>query len=57
MKSIEEAKVKCLSNAKPDEHCHKQSQEALKTVVALYGKTLEDYRKRLSTRPPPSAHM
>jgi len=50
---LEAAKEKCLSTPKPDIHCHTQSQEALKQAFAIYDKILDDYRKRLPTRPPP----
>ena len=52
LKRIEEAKEKCLSSVKPDEHCHGKSQEALKYTVAIYDKILDDYRKRLPSRTP-----
>lgn len=52
LKRIEDAKEKCISTAKPDEHCHTQSQEALKYTVSLYDKILEDYKKRLPSRQP-----
>jgi hypothetical protein len=53
LKMLEEAKEKCLSTLKPDSHCHGQSQEALKRTLAIYDRILDEYRKRLPTRPPP----
>jgi thymidylate kinase len=53
LERIEEAKEKCVSTAKPDEHCHTKSQEALKYTKELYDKILEEYRKKLPNRPPP----
>lgn len=53
LKRTEEAKEKCISTAKPDEHCHGKSQEALKYTLGLYDKILEEYRKKLPSRPPP----
>jgi hypothetical protein len=52
LKRVEEAKEKCLSSVKPDEHCHGKSQEALKYTVGIYDKILDDYRKRLPSRTP-----
>jgi hypothetical protein len=53
LKKLEEAKEKCLSTPKPDIHCHGKSQEALKQTLAIYDRILDDYRKRLPTRPAP----
>jgi hypothetical protein len=53
LKQMEEAKTKCLSTAKPDNQCHAKSQEALKQTFTIYDKVLDDYRKRLPTRPAP----
>jgi hypothetical protein len=53
LKRLEEAKDKCLSTAKPDSHCHGQSQQALKQTLAIYDRILDDYRKRLPSRPAP----
>ena len=53
LKRLEEAKEKCLSTAKPDTQCHSKSQEALKYTLGIYDKILDDYRKRLPTRPAP----
>lgn len=53
LKGIEEAKEKCLSTVKPDEHCHAKSQTALRYTKELYDKILEEYRKKLPNRPPP----
>lgn len=53
-KQLEDAKAKCLSKAKPDIECHHQSQDALKHTLEIYDKVLEDYRKRLPTRAPPT---
>ena len=53
LKSLEEAKSKCLANAKPDSQCHAKSQEALKQTLAIYDRILDDYRKRLPTRTAP----
>jgi hypothetical protein len=50
LKKLEEAKQACLSTVKPDEHCHGKSQEALKQIVGLYDKIMDDYKKRLPTR-------
>lgn len=52
LKRVQEAKEKCLSTANPDEHCHRQSQEALTYTLGLYDKVLDDYRKRLPSKPP-----
>jgi len=52
-KQMEEAKTKCLSTAKPDSQCHAKSQEALMQTFTIYDKVLDDYRKRLPTRPAP----
>ncbi len=57
LKRMEEAKEKCISTAKPDEHCHAKSQESLKYTLGTYDKILEEYRKRLPSRPAPSARM
>jgi len=51
---VEEAKEKCLAMAKPDEHCHTKSQEALKFTVEIYDKILDDYRKKLPSRSSPT---
>ena len=53
LKRVEEAKEKCISTAKPDEHCHAKSQEALSYTKELYDKILTEYRKKLPSRPPP----
>ena len=53
LKRIEEAKEKCISTVKPDEHCHAKSQEALSYTKGLYDKILDEYRKKLPNRPPP----
>jgi thymidylate kinase len=53
LKRLEEAKEKCLSTPKPDSECHNKSQEALKKTATIYDKILEEYRKRLPTRPAP----
>jgi hypothetical protein len=52
-RKLEEAKNKCLSTLKPDSQCHGASQEALKQAFAIYDRILDDYRKRLPTRPAP----
>jgi hypothetical protein len=52
-KQLEDAKQKCLSKTKPDNECHNQSQEALKHTLGIYDKILDDYRKKLPTRPAP----
>lgn len=52
LKQIEEAKEKCLSSTKPDEHCHGKSQEALRYTIEIYDKILDDYRKKLPSRTP-----
>ncbi len=57
LKRVEEAKEKCISTVKPDEHCHGKSQEALKYTLETYGKILDDYRKKLPSRPPPTSRM
>lgn len=57
LKRLEEAKEKCISTVKPDEHCHGKSQEALKYTSGIYDKILDDYRKRLPSRSPPSPRM
>ena len=57
LKRIEEAKEKCISTVKPDEHCHGKSQEALKYTLELYDKVLDDYRKRLPGRTSPTSRM
>ena len=54
LKELEEAKEKCVSTAKPDEHCHGKSQNALKHTADLYDKILEDYKKRLPSRTSPT---
>lgn len=56
-RKLEEAKETCLASAKPDEDCHSKSQEALKHTVDLYGKILEDYKKRLPNRQSPTPRM
>ena len=53
LKRIEEAKEKCISTVKPDEHCHAKSQEALSYTKGLYDKILDEYRKKLPNRQPP----
>jgi len=53
LKSLEEAKSKCLASPKPDSQCHTKSQEALKQTLAIYDRILDDYRKRLPTRTAP----
>ena len=53
LKRVEEAREKCISTAKPDEHCHGKSQEALAYTKGLYDKVLEEYKKKLPSRPPP----
>lgn len=57
LRKLEEAKQTCLSSVKPDERCHGKSQEALKHVVGVYDKILEDYKKRLPTRPSSTPRM
>ena len=57
LKRLEEAKEKCISTAKPDEHCHGKSQEALKYILGIYDKILDDYKKRLPSRPSPTPRM
>ena len=52
LKRVQEAKEKCLSSANPDEHCHRQSQEALAYTLGLYDKVINDYRKRLPSKAP-----
>jgi len=47
---VEEAREKCVSAVKPDEHCHARSQQALKYTLELYDKILADYKKRLPNR-------
>ena len=54
LKQLEEAKDKCVSTPKPDEHCHGKSQNALKYTIDLYDKILDDYRKRLPSRTSPT---
>jgi hypothetical protein len=51
LRKLEGAKQTCLSTARPDENCHTKSQEALKHVIGVYDKVLDDYKKRLPTRP------
>ena len=53
LKKLEEAKDKCLSTLKPDSQCHGKSQEALKETLTIYDRILDDYRKRLPSRPAP----
>jgi len=53
LKKLEEAKEKCLSTPKPDGQCHGKSQEALKETLTVYDRILDEYRKRLPTRPAP----
>ena len=53
LKHLEEAKTKCLSTAKPDNQCHGKSQEMLTQTLAIYDKILDDYKRRLPTRPAP----
>jgi len=53
LKTLEEAKSKCLSKFKPDNECHNQTQNALNQAFATYDKVLEDYRKKLPNRTPP----
>ncbi len=57
LKRLEEAKEKCLSTSKPDEHCHGNSQDALKYSVGVYDRILDDYRKRLPSRPSSTPRM
>jgi hypothetical protein len=54
LKRLEEAKEKCVATPKPDEQCHGKSQEALKFTIDLYGKILDDYKKRLPNRESPT---
>ena len=49
-RQVEEAKEKCVDTTKPDEHCHANTQQALKDTLALYEKILADYKKRLPDR-------
>ena len=53
LKRIEEAKEKCVSTPKPDEHCHEKSQGALTYTKELYDKILQEYKKKLPNRPAP----
>lgn len=57
LKRLEGAKGKCLSTARPDEHCHRMSQEALKSTLEIYDKILDDCKKRLPSRPPSTPRM
>jgi hypothetical protein len=50
LRLLEDSKQTCVSTARPDEHCHGKSQEALKQTAAVYDKILEDYKKRLPSR-------
>jgi hypothetical protein len=53
MKTLEEAKDKCLSTAEPNNECHAKSQEALQHTLTIYDRILDDYKKRLPNRPAP----
>jgi len=53
MKTLEEAKDKCLSTAEPNNECHTKSQEALQHTLTIYDRILDDYKKRLPNRPAP----
>jgi len=57
LRNLEEAKQTCLSTVKPDEHCHVKSQQALKHVVGLYDRILDEYKKRLPKRPSSTPRM
>ena len=57
LKKLEEARLGCLSTVNPDEHCHGKSQEALKHVVGVYDKILEEYKKRIPARPSSTPRM
>ncbi len=54
LKQIEDAKEKCVTTANPDEHCHGKSQEALKQTLGIYGRIMDEYKKRFPSRPPSS---
>lgn len=53
LKSLEEAKAKCLATAKPDNQCHTKSQEALSQTLAIYDKILENYKRIIPMRSAP----
>jgi hypothetical protein len=53
LKTLEEAKTKCLATAKPDNECHAKSQEALSQTLAIYDKILENYKRIIPTRSAP----
>ena len=57
LRRVEEAKGKCVNTPTPNEHCHTQSQEALRYTVDLYDKILDDYKKRLPNRTSPAPRM
>jgi hypothetical protein len=57
LKRVEEAKTKCISTSTPNEHCHGQSQEALKYTLDLYDTILDEYKKRLPNRSSPTPRM
>ena len=49
LKTLEEAKAKCLATLKPDNQCHAKSQEALGQTLAIYDKILEGYKRIIPT--------
>jgi hypothetical protein len=57
LKRLEDAKETCLSTAKPDEHCHGKSQQALKHTLQFYDKILDDYKKHLPGRSSPTPRV
>ena len=54
MRQIDEAREKCVSTPPPNAQCYGKSQQALKQNLELYGKILDDYRKRLPNRSTPT---
>ena len=54
MHQIEEARERCIGTSQPDDQCHGTCQKALKISLELYGKILDDYRKRLPNRSTPA---
>jgi hypothetical protein len=54
LRSIEEAREKCISTAQPDENCHSKSQESLHHTLNIYDKILADYKRRLPNRSTPT---
>ncbi len=53
LKTLEEAKAKCLATVKPDNQCHSKSQEALGQTLAIYDKILENYKRIIPMRAAP----